>query len=241
MHSFRLRFPTRPVLVLSVVIGVLVGTVGVAEANQFGLRYWNPSVVYGNISSITVPSSTAQPAKAGAMYLHRSVVQYPLTSAGALIQAGWATVGSDFSLDNCGTTNSATYAFVETRPYNGTYTCTYYGQWYYPSDINFNVFVNSTGWNDKINGVLDPNGPYHIGVPYGYGMIGGESVLSSGVSGQAGTCYGNGPSSWNYYNSPNDGGSGSILVSPNSETSTIVTDGWSIGPAPTPLCDSLSS
>jgi hypothetical protein len=225
-----------------VVVGCLLFAVdGVASANQFGLRYWHAALTYGNISSITVPSASDQPANSGAMYLHRSVEQSDLTTSAGLIQAGWATLGSRIGLNNCGTTDSATLAFVETRPVNGAYTCHYYGQGQYPLDVNFNVFVNSSGWNAKIDGNLDPNGPYHIDAPDGYGMIGGESYLLSGVSGDSSTCYGEGPSAWDYYDSPNDGGSGSLLVSPNSSTDTIVTGGWGIEPAPTPLCDSYSS
>lgn len=224
--------------VAAVIVVLPLAAASIAGANNFGLRYWN-SLEYGNISSIEVPSSSQQPANSYAMYLHRSVEQSSFSSSAGLIQAGWATLGSQISLDNCGTTNSATYAFVETKPVNGGYSCTYYGQYSYPTDINFNVFVNSTGWNDKIGGTLDPNGPYALnGMPDGYGMVGGESYVTSG-SAVAGTCYGNGPSQWDYYNAPNSGGGGSSLVTPNSSTTAIETGGWVIGIAPSPLCDSI--
>jgi hypothetical protein len=211
---------------------------GTAFANNFGMRYWT-TAEYGNISSISLPSNTQQPANSYAMYLHRSVIQSSFSGNPGLIQAGWATVGSHISLDNCGSTNSSTFAFVETKPVNGGYTCTFYGRYTYPTIFNFNVFVNSSGWNDKINGVLDPNGPYALnGMPNGYGMVGGESLVLAGTA-QATTCFGEGASQWNYYSSPSNGGAGSILVSPNSLTTTVLSGGWRIDSAPSPLCDSI--
>ena len=210
---------------------------GLASANQYGIRYWG-NLIYGNISSIEVPSSSEQPANAYAFYLHRSGVAGTTTSGNGQIQAGWVTTGQHEELDTCGSTNSATYEFVEVINTSGGVTCSLFNQESYPTDYNFNVFENTNGWNDKINGVVDPNGPYHPGIPYGYGFVGGESYVASG-SAIAGTCYGNGPSQWEIYTALNSGGSGDTLVTPNSNTTTNVTGGWVIGDAPSPLCDSI--
>jgi hypothetical protein len=237
MHLGSGKRQIRPISVSFGVAVFILACSSVAGANQFGLREWEGGLVFGNITSIAVPTSSAQPPNAGADYSHRSLV---IDAAGnAQIQAGFITLGSNIGLDNCGTTNSLTYAFMEAITTSGTIICHFFGQYTVPSDINFNVYQNSSGWNDKINGVPDPSNPYTMGFSGGFGEIGGESYVLAGVTAKSSTCYGNGPSAWRYYTSLNDGGSGALLVTPNSETSTILTGGWSIGPAPTPLCDSI--
>jgi hypothetical protein len=210
-----------------------------AGANDFGARYLNNQKEYGDISSIKVPTAGQQPPNSHALYAHRSVVQSDLAASAGLVQSGWLTAGSNVQVDNCGNTDSGTNDYVEYRPVSGTFLCYIYTNWPSGTDYNFNVFVNSSGWNVKIDGNLDPDGPWHIGAAYGYPIIGGESAVSSGTA-KAYACYGEGASSWNYYDAPTNGGAGSILVSPNSATSTVLSAGWSIGTAPSPLCDSLN-
>ena len=229
-------------LAMAITISLPLGVATVAGANQYGLRQWISSVVYGNISSIAEPTLANQPANSYAFYLHRSIVQSQDSNPG-IIQAGWATVGVNaMGFDNCGDTGGATWAFTETKPAGvGTYRCHYHGVYSPPTDINFNVYTaTSDVWNIKIGGVLDPDGPYSLGFVTGLGLIGGESFIATGGRGPvSSTCYGNGPSDWMYYAAFNGGGGGDTLVTPNSSTGAIVTGGWSIGNAPTPLCDSI--
>ena len=79
------------------------------------------------------------------MYLHRSVVQNGSGTSASLLQAGWATVGSNISFGDCGTTNSRTYEYVE-RDDSGSFVCWYYDQGFYPTDYNFNVYNTGNGW-----------------------------------------------------------------------------------------------
>jgi hypothetical protein len=170
------------------------------------------------------------------MYLHRVVMKNdPGTGQ---IQAGWVTTGSGIELDNCGSLDAATADYVETIVVGGGTTCYQYTTWPGGIDWNFNVYVNSNGWNVKVNGDVDPDGPSHIGMATGQVQVGGESWTGSGA-GKAAACYGEGASAWDYYPAQTDGGSGSILVSPNADTTTHVTGELSIGAAPTPLCDNL--
>ncbi len=218
-------------------LAILLSAASVAWGNYYGTRYYN-NIEYGNISSITAPTGSQQPPNANELYLHRSIVQSAISTSAGLVQAGWATVGSNILFDNCGNTSSATYDFVEWRPVNGVYSCYLYTQWSGGTDFNFNVYVNSNGWNVKIDGSVDPDGPWHINAADGYGMVGGEDLNGSG---KAAACYGQGASSWNYYNAPGNGGAGSILVSPNSSTGQLGPVGnWTVGPAPSPLCDNLT-
>ena len=221
---------------LSLIAILLPLTAGANTPNYFGVREFTSLLVYGNISSIVVPTSTAQPANPNAMYLHRSLVVN--TDSSLQVQAGFITVGSYLSFDNCGNTSSDTYAFSEvwTGSINSA-VCHFFGRYYAPTSINFNVFVNSSGWNDKINGILDPFGHYHPGFASGIGGIGGESAFYSTATGLSSTEYGAGPVPWGYYTAPTSGGSGWIQVVNNSSTTTILTGGWTIDPAPTPLWD----
>jgi hypothetical protein len=226
-------------IVGAVAIGALIlASSSIAGANQFGSRSWNAGLTYGNISSIAEPTSANQPADPNVMWVHRSGEAY-FGSAGQ-IQVAWISVGFNISVDNCGTTNSSTWTFLEYQTTAGVYTCKFFAGYNAPQDVNFNVFVNSTGWNDKIAGSLDPSGPYHLGFATGFGFIGGESFFLSGHSNISSTCYGEGPSAWDYYPAPNNGGGGSVLVTPNSSTTPLTTGNWSIGTAPTPLCDNYS-
>lgn len=139
-----------------------------------------------------------------------------------------------------GNTDGSTHAFVEWLPNNGTtYTCILYSQEPGGTDWNFNVYVNSSGWNVKIDGSVDPDGPWNLGFGDGTGYIGGELALQAGGSSSASeACYGQGASGWNVYSGPTDGGSeNEEPVSLNIETATLLTGFWTIDNAPTPLCD----
>lgn len=242
MHAQLMRRAVRSAIASMAIVSLPLLIVGAAGANGFGMRAWDISPEYGSISSISVPSSTQQPANNYGMYLHRSGMLSNLGGGNLVgqIQAGWATLGIFINLDTCGNTASATVEFMEYSPVNsGTYTCHFFNYHTYPYSENFNVFVNSNGWYDKIGGVLDPNGPYHLnGMPNGFPFIGGESAFT-GATGPAATCYGQGPSDWEYYPSNNNGGPGSIPITNNSSTTTALTNGWTIGPVPTPLCDNF--
>jgi hypothetical protein len=211
-----------------------------AFANTYGTRIYNVAREYGSISSIRVPNASTQPADPNGFYLHRVTDQSGFATDGTegLLQAGWISAGTATTFDTCGNTASSTHDYVEwkvagTSSSPANYNCHVYTQQSAGTTWNFNVYVNSTGWNAKINGNVDPDGPWTLDFGDGYAAAGSEAGTNVG---QAGACYGTGASDWEYYSAPTDGGSGDTPVSNNADTILGTPQGdWGVGAAPTPF------